>query len=545
MLEERFNQLDKNHDGQLTAEEAGNAEWFKRLDRAGKGYLTLAEVRALARLLTPRDGGGANARGNGGDTARTLPGEPEPTASSSPLASAPNGIAAAEEPLRVGPKILRAAERGVGRLAPDLAFTDFDGKAGRLSDFKSRPALVIAFTSTSCPITQKYAPELARISKEFSARGVAFLLVNPIASDSPASLRAAITGHGFAGRYVHDREGKLAAALDAQTTAEVFVLDAARTVVFRGAIDDQYGLGYALAAPRRAFLREALEAVLAGRAPAAAATEAPGCALESASESAPALASSATTPAAATAAAPAPTITFHNRISRIVQANCLECHRAGGLGPFSLESYADVKSHAAMMHKQVARGAMPPWFAAPFADGGPSHWANDRSLAPADKADLLAWLAGDKPLGDPADAPLPRVFPSGWEIGAPDVVLELPRPVAIKAEGVMPYQVHTVTTSFPEDRWVRAFEIRPTAREAVHHVIVRVHTRGAKVANDEGETGGARDGFFAAYVPGNSFHVFPEGFAKKLPAGATVSFQMHYTPTGKATTDRTRLGLLF
>jgi mono/diheme cytochrome c family protein len=375
----------------------------------------------------------------------------------------------------------------------------------------------------------KYAPSLGRLEKEFAGRGIRFLFVNPTASDAEADMRTVIRDNGLTGPYVHDRTGRLVAALQAKTTAEVFVLDAARTLVFRGAVDDQYGLGYALEAPRRSFLREALDAMLTGRRPPTPATDAPGCALEPPRP-------------VATTANPGE-ITYHNRISRIVQQNCLECHRSGGVAPFSLASYEDVRSHAGMMRKQVAREAMPPWFAAPAAEGA-THWKNDRSLAAGDKADLLTWLAGDKPVGDPADAPLPRVFPDGWLIGRPDVVLELPRAVAIKADGVMPYQVLRVVTEFAEDKWIQAYEVQPTARDVVHHVIVKVFPPGAKGGSD-GDVASERDGYFAAYVPGNSHATFPAGFAKKVPAGATVVFQMHYTPNGKATSDRTKLGLIF
>jgi hypothetical protein len=388
-------------------------------------------------------------------------------------------------------------------------------------------AVVIAFTSTSCPLTRKYLPSVARIEAEFAARGIAFLFVNPIATDTPEDIRAAIAENGLKGRYVHDAAGAFTAALGARTTTEMFVLDPTRTLVFRGAVDDRYGLGYSLDAPRVTYLKDALEAVLGARLPAIAATEAPGCALESPAD----------------AMVPIGPITYHNRISRIVQNNCLECHRPGGLGPFSLATYDDVRAHAGMMRKQVTRGAMPPWFAAPAEASEGLHWQNDRSLAPADKADLLAWLAGDKPLGNPADAPVARVFPEGWNIGRPDVVFELPHEVAVKGEGVMPYQMLWVETNFTEDKWIQAYEVQPSARDVVHHVIVKVHAKGAKISKEE--IASERGGYFAAYVPGNSHTVFPAGFGKRIPAGAKISFQMHYTPNGRATSDRTRLGLIF
>ncbi len=431
---------------------------------------------------------------------------------------------------RQGPRVIRAAEHGVGRLVPDVAFTDLDDRPGRFSDFRSSRLLVIAFTSTSCPVTQKYAPALARLAHEFSARDVAFLFVDPTASDSVADLRAVIRETSRRGRTVHDRDQRLATALGAQTTAEVFVLDAARTLLYRGALDDQYGLGYALDAPRTTYLRDALTAALAGQPVPIAATEAPGCTLDLP-------ASPSATPSNAPAA-----ITYHNRISRLIQQNCLECHRAGGVAPFSLATYDDVRSHAGMMRKQITRGAMPPWFAAPPAAGETSHWKNDRSLAAADHADFLAWLAGDKPLGDPADAPLPREFPDGWTIGRPDVVLEFPRAVSIPAEGVMPYQTIRVETKFTADQWIQAYEIHPGVRAVVHHVIVRVRPPGA---GKRGEKDDERSGFFAAYVPGNSHATFPPGFGKLIPAGSTLTFQMHYTPNGRATTDRTQIALRF
>ena len=435
----------------------------------------------------------------------------------------------ASAPLVEGPRVLAANELGVGRLVPDLEFAPLTGKKFRLSQFKSAPVTVIAFTSTSCPVTKRYAPTLAMLEKEFTERGVKFVFVNPIASDLEREVSAAIRTHGFASPYVRDPRNRVSAALGARSTAEVFVLDRARTLAYRGAIDDQYGVGYSLDAPKRRYLVDAINAVLAGKTPEVQSTTAPGCALETGKNT-------------GLAAVP---LTYHARISRILQRNCVECHRAGGVAPFALETYDEVASHAGMIGKQVERGAMPPWFAAP-PHSGPSPWVNDRTLAAQDKADLLAWLKGGKKEGDAADAPLARKFPKDWEIGTPDAIVRLTEPVEVKATGKMPYQNIFVETSFGEDRWVQAIELRPTARDVVHHALVYV-VPADKVERAKKRGGRDTEGgnFFAVYVPGNNVLRFPEGLAKAIPAGATLHFQMHYTPTGTATRDQTELGLIF
>ena len=424
------------------------------------------------------------------------------------------------DPIKQGPRILIPAEAGVGLLVPDVTFTDLSGKSGKLSDFNKSKLLVVAFTDAGCPIAKKYGPTLAKLEKDFAAKGVALLFVDPIASDTTDDLKRAVAERGFSGRTVLDKDGKLTAALGAKATTEVFVLDAARTVLYRGAIDDQYGLGYSIDSPKNPYLVAALNDALAGKRSVVTATTAPGCELDAKSR-------------------PAVDLTYHSRIERIVQANCIECHRKGGTAPFALETYEQVAARKAVLKRVVEGGRMPPWFAAPPAKGEQSHWINDRSLSTSDKADLLTWLGGDLKKGDPADAPLPRDFASGWLIGKPDAIFELPNPIAVKATGVMPYQNVRVDTNLDEDRWVRALEVQPTAREVVHHVLVFAAPKGASRAVGEGQ------GFFAVYVPGNNTLIYPDGFAKKLPKDSTLHFQIHYTPNGKATEDQTKIGLVF
>lgn len=431
--------------------------------------------------------------------------------------------------VRQAPKILKPGEHRVGQLIEDLSFTTVDGQKGRLSDYRKSSALVIAFTGVGCPLTKKFAPELATIEAGVAKKGVSFIFVNPTESDDPREQLSAARAHGFSGPMIHDTKGAFGRALGALTATDVFVLDRTRTLVYRGAVSDQYGIGYAKDSPSVNYLKDAIAALLQSRQPDVTATWAPGCALDLA-ESKSRLAD----------------ITYHNRISRIVQENCLECHRSGGVGPFSLATHKDVVGNAAMMRSVVGDGLMPPWFAAPI-PGDEHTWANDRSLSDEDKRDLLAWLKSDKPAGDPTDAPLLRKFPTDWNIGKPDAIFALPRKVSVKASGQMPYVNLTVKTDFKEDRWVTATEIKPTFAEVVHHVLVFVIPKEAAGDRKRRDRNRNREdrGFLAAYVPGNTYRVWGNGMAKHLPAGATLHFQVHYTPTGRAVRDQTELGLNF
>jgi len=437
-------------------------------------------------------------------------------------------------PVRQGPQPLLSGDHGVGRLVPATTYADLEGRSHTLAAADGS-FTVFAMTSTSCPLSRKYLPTLVDLAAS-APEGVRFILVNAISTDELQAMREAAARFKPGVIYVPDINAALARSLGATTTTDVVVIDSRRTVEYHGAIDDQYGFGYSLDAPRRRFLADALRALSAGEKPAVTATDAPGCDLDP-GEGPPAADS---------------VVTYHNRISRILDRHCVECHRAGAAGPFPLDTYADAAGHAAMVETVIERGTMPPWFAAPTASaeaaGRSSHhspWANDRSLADSEKRDLLSWLAGGRPQGDPADAPTPRRFPDEWQIGMPDAVFEFAEPVRVKATGVMPYQTVIVETHLPEDRWVRAIEVQPGDRNVVHHALIHLARVGENAADPRDAAAEERGGFWGEYVPGQNTLVYPEGFAKLLPKGARLRFQMHYTPNGTATTDRTRVGVIY
>ncbi len=187
--------------------------------------------------------------------------------------------AAARPPIREAPKVLEGETVGVGRHIPDLEYTDLRGRSGRLSDLNEDKPVVILITGTGCPLCRRYAPSLASLEQDYRDKGVRFLFVNPNRAEKQKKIEDAVSTHGFQGPYIRDVGHSIIRTLAAKTTTEAFVLDGERRLVYRGAVDDQYGFGYALDEPRRTYLRDALDALLRGQSPNVSATSAPGCEL--------------------------------------------------------------------------------------------------------------------------------------------------------------------------------------------------------------------------------------------------------------------------
>jgi len=434
------------------------------------------------------------------------------------LASAPASFAQELE-YQGQPAELGADAPRVGEWIADVAFTDAAGNASSLARAMGEKGLVIALRDPECPLSKKYSPLLGRLEDEARASGFGFLF--SLVGDADTARRD-IEAYEFSAPYAVDESGALARELAAMTTTEVFVLDRARTLVYRGMIDDQYGLGFAKPAVGEAHLEGVLAQLAAGKTVEPYGTVAHGCLLELDEVPEPA----------------ERVVTYHEVVSRIVQSRCESCHRDGGVAPFPLSTFEQVNKKKRMMKWAVKSGSMPPWFAA----DGTGPWANDCSLTEQEKDDLLGWIASGAPEGDPAHAPLPREYTPGWTIGEPDYVIAMDESFTVPAEGVVDYQYFYAKTDFPEDRWVRAVELRPTAPEVTHHALVLLGDADEKPQPMQGD---GSESFYAVNVPGQRGIVFPEGYGKRLPAGAWLKFQMHYTPNGTEQVDQTEMAFIF
>lgn len=230
-------------------------------------------------------------------------------------------------------------------------------------------------------------------------------------------------------------------------------------------------------------------------------------------------------------------LTYTKDIAPLLQAKCIECHRTQGLAPFNLENYEQVRAWSKAIRKQVHEGRMPPWGLDPEV----GEWSNDPTFTEEERSTLYAWMDSGMAKGDPNDMPKPLEFHEDWSIGKPDMIFEMPEEIVIPADGVMPYQYHVTEMKTEEDLYVQALEVLPGNRRVVHHIIVFLQPPAAVA-------GAMSDGFtntmLDVYAPGSPAGVNPPGVARLIPAGSTLMWQIHYTPTGEEERDRSRFGII-
>jgi hypothetical protein len=232
--------------------------------------------------------------------------------------------------------------------------------------------------------------------------------------------------------------------------------------------------------------------------------------------------------------------TFSKDVAPILFNKCAGCHRPGEPAPMSLLTYKDARPWARSIKEKVISKTMPPWHADPTY----GTFVNDRRLSAKEIDTIAAWVDAGAPEGDPTDLPPAPHFTEGWKIGNPDQVFTMPAKFDVPAQGAVDYQYFSVPTNLKEDRWVQAAEVRPGNPSVVHHVIVFIDT-----PHQQGEVkraGGQQElDSLTGVAPGEEPTVLPDGVGILLPAGATLIFQVHYTPNGTAQSDQTSVGVIF
>jgi hypothetical protein len=255
-------------------------------------------------------------------------------------------------------------------------------------------------------------------------------------------------------------------------------------------------------------------------------------------------------------------------VAPILMAHCVECHRPGQVGPFSLLTYPDAAKRAKFLAKTTGRRLMPPW----SPDGPAGAFVDERRLSDEELAVLAGWAAAGAPAGDLARAPAPPPAPDdGWHLGRPDLVVRMLRPFSVPAGPADTYHVFPIPFSLagvPADVMARAripdsdvlavaaVEIHAGNRRSLHHADVFIDGTGAARKREAAEGGNGYDSFgtpgfvpeayLGGRVPGMTPRFLPPGIAASvMPLTGDIALQIHYSATGKVETDQTEVGIYF
>jgi hypothetical protein len=242
-------------------------------------------------------------------------------------------------------------------------------------------------------------------------------------------------------------------------------------------------------------------------------------------------------------------LAFNKQIAPIIYGKCARCHYDGGVAPFELTSFNDVKKRARRIQQVVSRKVMPPW----MADHCSPEFVGDSSLTNEEKGMLEQWLAEGCREGNPLGVSPPPT-PPRWPRGVPDVILEPAEPYKVPAEGPDIFRCFVIPTNFSEDRYVRIASAAPGSK-TVHHILLYTDTSGRARQLDENESGPGFSVFgfppfdpasqMGQWEPGVVEPALAEGVGYFLPKGADLVLHAHYHPTGKEETDLSRVALYF
>ena len=232
-------------------------------------------------------------------------------------------------------------------------------------------------------------------------------------------------------------------------------------------------------------------------------------------------------------------VTFSKDVAPIFQKSCQSCHHSGTSAPMPLMTYAEARPWARSIKERVALREMPPWHLDKTV--GIRKYKNDRSLSDAEIATIVRWVDTGAPQGDPAEMPPPLTFApeSEWYIGKPDLTITTEKDFVMYPSGPDWWIDQFGEMLIPEDRWIKAMEIKPSNPKIVHHAVIYAIEPDAPEGTPE--TGIQ----LHEYAVGKYGDIFNADTGRLLKAGTRLRFDMHYFAVGSEQHNRTTIAFKF
>jgi len=421
--------------------------------------------------------------------------------------------------------VVREADSSVNDYVDNFSLLDHEGRSHELYYYDDAPAIAIMIQGNGCPIVRNAWSDYRAVRDQFADKGVEFYMLNANRQDTRAAIAEEAVNFSYDMPILNDETQLIAEALGVTRTAEVLVISPSDwSVIYRGPVNDRLGYGQQRADASEHYLADALNAAIAGDEIETRIRRSKGCIVN--------------LPEAAKRAEHAE-ISYSETIAPLLEKNCANCHEEGGIAPWAMTDYSMIEGFAPMIREVVRTKRMPPWSADPHV----GTFTNARGLTVAEKQTLVHWIEAGAPRGDGPDPLATRVSDATqWPLGEPDLIIEAPA-FDVPASGIVDYQFPTVLNPMGEDVWVRAVTVVPGDKTVVHHALVGSSEKVTKPG--EGDYSDVFDNYLIGFVPGAESYIYPEDTGVFVKAGGEFRFQMHYTTSGRATTDNTKLGLYF
>ena len=232
-------------------------------------------------------------------------------------------------------------------------------------------------------------------------------------------------------------------------------------------------------------------------------------------------------------------ISYSNAVVPILMDKCVDCHQPNGIAPWHMTNYQQVKTFAPMIREAIRRDRMPPF----DADNHYRAFLKNENLSAEETKTLVHWIEAGAPsdIAEGGEDPLVKGVAGrpDWPLGEPDLIVDIPA-YDVPAAGVVDYQIPAIKSPLAEGKWLKATTFKPGDRQGVHHILAGWMPK--LPANGRGFDWEISMG---GYAVGNESNLAPDNWATWIPAGGAISFQMHYTPIGKAFTDKSKIAFYF
>jgi hypothetical protein len=242
---------------------------------------------------------------------------------------------------------------------------------------------------------------------------------------------------------------------------------------------------------------------------------------------------------------------YHQDVAPILANNCVQCHREGGSGPFSLDNLETVKALGTMVEDSVVNRRMPPYHA--VNDGECQDFEHSLWLTNEEVSTISNWVQGGMEPGEEVEVPLPDFTEEAFDTTHSVTFAPYEANFATASDD---YRCFIVDPQVTSDSYLTGFEVLPSNREIAHHMILYAPLGSGALqqayALDEADPGpgyscygspGVDNRMIAPWAPGSDQWYYPEGTGVSMEEGQMLILQMHYSNASEETLDSTTVNL--